>query len=61
MHKTNKKIDEKTTREMADVMLRYGEGMPRETLLLHFTQEEVSRFEQKARDQAMERANRTAA
>lgn len=61
MHKTNKKADDTTIRAMAETMRRYGEGMQRETLLLHFTQEEVSRFEAKARDLAMELSSRAAA
>ncbi|MBB4103040.1 hypothetical protein [Allorhizobium borbori] len=61
MHKTNQKADDKIIRDMADTMRRYGEGMPRETLLLHFTQEEVSRFETKARDLAMQLSSRAAA
>ena len=52
MSKSNAKTDEKTINDMAETMRGYGEGVTRETLLMHFSQEEVSRLEGKARELA---------
>ncbi len=50
--------DEQTVQNMADAMRRHGEGCTREDLNLHFTTEEITRFESKARARANDEAIR---
>lgn len=50
--------DEQTVQNMADAMRRHGEGCIREDLNLHFTTEEITRFESKARARANDQAIR---
>ncbi|MCI9865838.1 hypothetical protein RHIZ_07780 [Rhizobium skierniewicense] len=50
--------DEQTVQNMADAMRRHGEGCTREDLNLHFTMEEITRFEAKARARANDQAVR---
>lgn len=44
--------EEQTIQDMADAMRRYGEGCTRENLNMHFTSDEITRYEQKARARA---------
>lgn len=57
--------DNKTIQDMADAMRRYGDGCTREDLNLHFTSDEITRFEAKARaranDDSVRQINRRAA
>lgn len=50
--------DEQTVQNMADAMRGHGEGCTREDLNLHFTMEEIARFEAKARARANDQAVR---
>lgn len=45
----NLKSDADLISDMADAMLRYGEGCTRNQLALHFTDEEIERLGGKAR------------
>lgn len=47
-----------TIEKMADAMLRYGEGCTRDDLAMHFTGEEIERFQARARAIANDRAVR---
>lgn len=49
------KTDAQLIDDMADAMLRYGEGCTRDQLALHFTSEEIDRFSEKARARANDR------
>lgn len=50
--------DKQTVQNMADAMRRHGDGCTREDLNLHFTMEEITRLEAKARALANDQAIR---
>lgn len=55
------RTDSDIIHDMADQMLRYGEGCTRDQLLMHFAGDEIDRLGEKARVLANERAIRARA
>ncbi|WP_242220021.1 hypothetical protein [Shinella zoogloeoides] len=52
----HQKSDTTLINDMADAMLRYGEGCTRDQLAMHFTQDEIDRLSERARAHANEKA-----
>lgn len=56
MHSAAEKAEQKTIGDMADAMLRFGEGCTKDQLGAYFTTKEIDKYGERARMLANDRA-----